>query len=366
MNFEELVSTIRKSAEDLETGNFDYLPMPNGLGAFSKDWFQGRLKGQVTCITGGTSSAKTSLCKYIIFETILWAIKNKKKYKCLYFALEESVEEFEFSLLSYLVYKKSKGEKRYNIEHFLGIGKSVSKSDMKELDDIKDLYLKFRSYITVEDHIYNTFGIWKAIRDYARKNGKFLDKTGKPLTQEQLESKVSWSSYIADDPFANVEVVVDHLSELQPQTDQKDIAEAMGACVRDLRTLVAKKLKYHCFAIQQQMLEMENLEHIKEAQVYASIQGLGDNKRLARAYHNMIAITNINRVGLKIANTTTGNYEVQKLGDFQRVIAVLKKRYGKLGKTCVYFDGCCGIFQEIPEPTSQEYKDMLIKIKKYA
>lgn len=363
MKFDELVESISTAATNLENGTEDYLPMPDGLGEISKSWFRGRIRGQLTCITGGTSSGKTSLYKYIIFETIRWAIKRKKNYKVLLFLLEESVEEFEYSLLSYLLFRAKK--RRYNIEHFLGIGKSVKKEHLEELKELSKTFELFRSYFIIEDGIYNTFGIWKSIRAYARNNGKFLFR-GKELTQEQLDAGEKWTSYVPNDPNSHVEVVVDHISEIVKQSGQATEADAMADCVRDMRTLAAKKLRYYVFIIQQQMLQMESLEHIKESMMYASIQGLGDNKRLARAYHNMIGITDPNRYGLKIATTNTGNYKIDQLGSYQRVIGILKKRFGISNRRDIaFFDGCCGIFGNMPKPDANEYKELLNLIKEY-
>ena len=334
MKFDELVESISTAATNLENGTEDYLPMPDGLGEISKSWFRGRIRGQLTCITGGTSSGKTSLYKYIIFETIRWAIKRKKNYKVLLFLLEESVEEFEYSLLSYLLFRAKK--RRYNIEHFLGIGKSVKKEHLEELKELSETY-----------------------------NGKFLFR-GKELTQEQLDAGEKWTSYEANDKDSHVEVVVDHISEIVKQSGQATEADAMADCVREMRTLAAKKLRYYVFIIQQQMLQMESLEHIKESMMYASIQGLGDNKRLARAYHNMIGMTDPNRYGLKIATTNTGNYKIDQLGSYQRVIGILKKRFGISNRRDIaFFDGCCGIFDNMPKHDTNDYKELLTRIKEY-
>lgn len=368
-----LIQGIKEASKNLTDGNIEYMPMPEGLGAFSKIWYPGRMKGQLTCITGGTSSMKTSLVKFIVFNTIEWAIRNNKPYKCLYFALEESLQEFRFSLLSYLLYKKTDGKPeypdgpvRYNIEHFEGIGKAVDPKHFDLIEETEPLVEKFMSYIHVDDHNYNTYGIYKVIREYARQHGTFHGKNGEVLSQAQMDGKDLWVEYRPTNPRANVEVVIDHLSELSLQEGQKDLKDAMTKLVKDMRTVVCKKFNYHVIVIQQQMLEMENLEHIKENMVYASIQGLGDAKTVARAYLNMIGITNIHRYGLKVASTSTGSYDVSKLGDYQKVISIIKRRFGVSNRrTCLFSDGCCGVFKEIPEAGTEEYKKMLTDIKSY-
>ena len=77
-------------------------------------------------------------------------------------------------------------------------------------------------------------------------------------------------------------------------------------------------------------------------------------------------ITNINRYGLKMANTSVGNVPVSELGDYQRVISILKRRFGKTNRRCVTFtDGCVGHFGTLPKPKSEEFNLLTQKIKEY-
>ena len=357
-----LFNKIKENLTNFLQGKESYIPHPKELGEFSK-WFPGRMKGDITCVTGGTSSAKTSFIKFLIFKAIEWAIKNNKNYHVLWFGLEESEDQFDYSLLSFLIYQKSGKNVRYNIEHFEGLGKSIKQEHMKSIEDIMPMFEKYKSYVTFYETVANSHGIYKTIRDFARKRGKFFFE-GKPLSDTD-EGK-QWDKYVPNDPEEFVEVIIDHLGELHVQQDEKDLSDAMTNLVKKLRMYVAKVFKYSIIPAHQQMLEMENLDHIRENQVYASLQGLGDNKRVSRAYLNVIGITNINRYGLQVANTNTGSYNIGQLQDFQRVIGILKRRYGIVHrKTCVYFDGCTGWFEQLPKPGTKEYNDTIEKIKKY-
>lgn len=87
---------------------------------------------------------------------------------------------------------------------------------------------------------------------------------------------------------------------------------------------------------------------------------------MSRAYLNVIGITNINRYGLRMANTNTGTYDITNLQDFQRVLGILKRRYGTVNKkVACYFDGCTGWFEQLPPSTSNEYKTLIEQIKTY-
>lgn len=270
-----IVEKIKENVENFKLGLQSYIPHPKELGAFT-EWFPGRMKGDLTCITGGTSSAKTSLAKFLVFKAIEWAIKNKKNYKVLWFGLEESEEQFDYSLMSFLIYEKSQKKVRYNIEHFEGLGKIVQDQHLASISELeKNEFAKYKSHVTFIENVSNSYGIYKGIRKLARERGTFKFK-GQILDASQLDDKdQQWDNYISNDPNELVEIVVDHLGELHVQKDEHDLRDAMTNLVKKLRFYVAKSFKYSVLVIHQQMLEMENLEHVKENFVYASLQGLG-------------------------------------------------------------------------------------------
>lgn len=352
---------IVQNQKQFSEGKINYIPHPLEMGEFSKI-FPGRLRGDYTAITGGTSSMKTTLAKFLIFRAVGWAIKENIDYKVEWFALEESKQQFFYSLLSFLLYKE-KGL-RYNVENFEGLGKTVDKKDLPIIQEVIPLFEKYKSYFTVYDTIYNSFGIYKTVRDTASKRGKFFLEE-KELAYEEIHTK-GWDKYVSNNPEEYVEIVIDHVGILNPQKDEKDLADAMTNLSKNMRQYVSKFLNYSIIWIQQQMMEMENLDHIKENQIYPSIQGLGDNKRVGRDILNIIGICNPNRFGIRVANTDYGSYNIDELKDYQRVINILKRRYGIVNKKfCLYADGCCGWFDIIPSKGSEEYKKLIEKIRNY-
>lgn len=359
-----IVKKIEQNLESYNKGDQHYIPHPKELGEFSK-WFPGRMRSDITAITAGTSASKTTLTKFLVFKAIEWAIENNKSYHCCWFGLEELEDSFNYSLLSFLIYQKSNKQVRYTIEHFEGIGKSIDLKHLQSIKDIEPLYEKYRSYITFYETVANSYGIYKTIRDFARKRGEFFFEE-KKLTQEQLDTGVQWDKYIPTNKEEFVEIVVDHLGELHIQKDEKDLRDAMINLVKKLRMYVAKVFKYSIVVVHQQMLEMENLEHVKENFVLASIQGLGDSKTVGRAYTNIIGLTNINRYGLNVANTDTGSFNIGQLGDYQRIISILKRRFGVTNKKAfLYHDPCGCWFEQMPKQNSPEYMKVIEQIKTF-
>lgn len=352
---------IVQNQKQFSEGKINYIPHPPEMGDFTK-WFPGRMRGDYTAITGGTSSMKTTLAKFLVFRAVGWAIKENIDYKVAWFAFEESQQQFFYSLLSFLLYRE-KGL-RYNIENFEGLGKTVEEKDLPAIQEIMPLFEKYKSYFRVYDTIYNSFGIYKTVRDLASKRGKFF-LGGKEINYEEIHDK-GWDKYVPDNPEEYIEIVLDHVGILTPQTGEKDLADAITNLSKNMRQYVSKLLNYSVVWVQQQMMEMENLDHIKENQIYPSIQGLGDNKRVGRDMLNIIGICNPNRFGIRIANTDSGSFNIGELKDYQRVINILKRRYGVVNKkTCLYADGCCGWFEPIPSAGSEGYKKLTEKIKSY-
>jgi len=90
-----------------------------------------------------------------------------------------------------------------------------------------------------------------------------------------------------------------------------------------------------------------------------------DNKRIGRDYLNIIGITNLNRYGLKTSKVETGEINISGLGDYQRTIGILKRRYGKANKRfLMFFDGCTGVFKEIEKEHLDKYGQLAKKYDK--
>jgi hypothetical protein len=110
--------------------------------------------------------------------------------------------------------------------------------------------------------------------------------------------------------------------------------------------------------VQQQMLELENLEHIKASMIWPSIQGLGDNKRVGRTYLNIIGICNPARYDFKKIKVSAGTFDIEELGFNQRCFNVIKRRYGKVGLRSISgFLGCAGHFVNIDD--ADDYRNFV-------
>jgi hypothetical protein len=123
----EVLNTIKQNRQQLIDGYINCIPNPfNGM----KKYFSGIFPGALVCVTAETSVGKTSLAKYLYVFSVadyILSLNNPSDldYTCYWFGLEESVEEFDISVIQYAL------AKYYNVNKT----QDELLSRIKELDD---------------------------------------------------------------------------------------------------------------------------------------------------------------------------------------------------------------------------------------
>lgn len=306
------------------------------------EYAPGVIKGNLDCVTGNTSAGKTTLAKKMyVWGPVEFAIKHKLDLKILYFALEESENQFDYTLLSYLIYRRFKI--RVNIVDFESYKKPFEHAD--KIQAVQEEFKLWKSYIEVISNTYNTFGIYKYVRNFARERGTFyMDNV--PLSNESLVKGDMWSSYIPNNPEEHIIVVCDHVGELHFDDKEGTLTNAIENWTKYALHYAAKVFNYTVLSIHQQAGETEDLDHIKSKRMKPSLQGLGDNKKVGRSYLNCYGIFIPARYDLQ----DYGGYNLNELGAYFRPVNILKQRYGIVGKEIpTYFDGCTGIIKSMPK-----------------
>ena len=355
-----LSERIKKNTEDYKSGIINYLPFPK-LGSFT-DIFPGISRGEVTCFTGTPSSGKTSLVKWLaVFNGIKWAIKNNKRFHIHYFGLEESQTFFWYSALSWVLWEKF--QLRYNVKDFECVGTCVDEKHFGMLEAAEKLVDKMRPYVSYYDSIYNPYGQYKTIREYAWNNGTFYQ--GETKITEPSFKENAWDNYIPNNPEEFILVVTDHLLVLHPEKDKTE-HQTIADCVEYGRAYMAKKFNYSVVYIQHQDNTTEGNENRRNQEVLCTMAGLGKNKEVNKHYLNLIGITNLNRTNETGNNTGIQNWNgiaIPKMGNHSRTINVLKNRYGTLGNDTCFFDGKCCNFETLDMKNLNQYYD---RVKSYS
>lgn len=298
----------------------------------------GLIRSHFYCFAAASSVGKTTIVKKLcVWDAVETFINQGIKGKILYFALEETKSDFVGTLTSYLLEKLH--SIRSNKIEFNSFIEPLSDSTEKAIEKIEPLIKQYLSYIEVFDDITNSFGIHKEVRDFAASRGSFFKKG------IRVEPETTYDSYVANDKNEFILVIVDHIGELDPQKDEKDLSEAMTNLSKHARMKWAKKYNYVPVFVQQFAQESENLEHKKMNSLFPTMNSLGDNKRVARAYTDLFALFDPSRSDLK----TWDNYNVEQLGGYYRSLGVLKSRYSKRGiRVSLFMDGKTGRTDTLP------------------
>lgn len=333
-----IFETIHTNKERFLSGKFNCIPFT--LDRFS-NYAPGIIRGNFDCITASSSVGKTTLAKYLyVFSAIEFAIQQKLDLKIIYFALEESEQQFDYSLLSYL--SKKQKNLRYNIVEFEAFNAVIPDKDMAEIDNLKSLFAEYKSYVRVVDNIYNSYGLYKTVRDFARERGTFFMNDTK-LTSDDLIKNDSWNKYVPHNPEEFVIIVSDHCSELHWAKDEKDLFDAIGNWTKYQRHYICKRFNYNCCAVQQQAAAQESLDNFKLNKLRPSLNGLADNKLTGRSYLNIYGLFAPSRHDLE-------TYMDYNTSPYFRTITVIKQRYGHVGAELpIFFDGKTGYMRTMPK-----------------
>lgn len=350
-----MISKIEQSRNDYLDNKFKCIPFE--LKRLNKI-VPGIIKGSLDCITANSSVGKTTLAKKLyVYDAIKFAIENNIKLSILYFGLEESEEEFDFALFSYLTYKVTKI--RSNITDFSSFIEAYPTENIEKIKQagVEDLFRQYKSYVTFYESVYNSWGIYLETRNYARKRGKFYYK-GKELTNDDfMKGNPAYDLYKPNDSEEFVITIIDHVSELIPQKDEPSLKHSIDKLVQHMRLYVTKLLKYNVLCIHQQDSSQESVQNKKENYIKPKLQGLGDSKTVGRAYINVFGLFNPIRYGL----STYGNYDIYRLDKYFRVMNIIKQRYGSVGEEVpLFFDGKVANIITMPKTDDKENLNKVI------
>lgn len=338
--FNNLLADIEKNKTAKEQGKVTSVLFPfERLSARFPGWE----RGHYYCITAATSVGKTKITKFLAVISVYKFIKEHPEidYKIMYFALEESIDEFWLSMLSSLLYEF------YDISLSLAELKSLgnftlSNYTLEKIKECKEYIDDMSSKIEVVDHIYNGYGIYKHVHDWHLLNGKEDFDTS---TSEKVSKK-----YTPNNPNLWFFIIVDHLSLLTGEKGES-LYEAIGRFSKHycLKHFV-KKLNCVTIAVQQQDMTTDKMEYHQgqtiEEKLEPSIPGLANCKETARDYHFIMALFSPNRYGM----SKHRGYDIKQLTNKYVSMKILKDRHYGLANMYIplYFNGATTYYEELP------------------
>lgn len=352
---DERIKFYRERKKLVDSKNYNYIPFDK-FPRF-KNSIPGIVPGIMYKITSHTGVGKTQLSKYMfVYSPLLYAFEHNIDFHIIYIALEESKEEFLDNLFRYIVKVKT----NIDINYFSMIGASgdsLTDIQLNAIDQCKPIINHLGQRIHVIDNLYRPSEIFQALKQKANTWGKFIDNNN--------------DNYIPDNPKQIRLVVCDHVSLLESEFDtltQQPLS--LHQTIQKWSTNIAKryitkKWNWAVLNVHQQALESERPIWSSSGQsivekLYPSIQGLGDNKVIARDDYVILGLFSPARYEIDRFK----GYDITVLKDSFRSVHILKNRFGGSNQILpLYFNGAYGIFKEMPLSTSPEYPEFLKLIK---
>jgi len=352
---EERVEGLKKIKEAKEEGKIFCIPFTN-YPKLAKS-VPGIVPGMITMITASSGVGKTQTAKALaVREPLEYAMKHDINLKILYFALEESKQEFIDSMICNYISIHCKI--KIDILTLQGYREHALDDDIMNLIEhhMKDIE-KMLSNVEIIDSVYNPTGIYKYCRDFADKNGThhyenrdFYKRNSKG--EEIVEKTKVYSHYTPDDPNLVVIAVVDHMSLLKPEKEG-NLHSAMAQwstnyCLKQLT-------KHWNWAVvniiqQEQSGEKEQFSNTGisiQKKTEPSLAGFANNKEIQRDAKVILGVYSPDRYDY----VEYHGYNIRKFRDTFRAIKVLKNRFGPPNKYHHFlFDGASNRFAELPRP----------------
>tara|TARA_B110000858_G_scaffold140270_1_gene159229 strand:- start:9930 stop:10973 length:1044 start_codon:yes stop_codon:yes gene_type:complete len=344
----ERINQLQEIHVKKKDGIKNYIPF-----AFPKmsSMIPGIIKGTPYIISAGTGVGKTQLTKYLaVINSIEYAIENNVDLKILYFALEESIEEFTDSLLTYLIQKDSGVQ--YSVLDLQGI--SDNEVDFNIVRKSQAKLEQFLDYLEIVDFIYNPTGIFKYVYNYAETRGTHV-KVSK-------EGEEYYDHYVPNNPDEHIIVICDHVSLLNTEKGNSQMQTILKYSVDYSRKMFTKKFNYSSVIVQQQANVGEDIAHAKANALEPRLNNLADAKSTKNDALIVLGVFDPFRHDSIVVKNNFRNINLKKWAadhgtDALRSINIMKNRYGNSNKVILFkFNGATNNFIELTNEDREKYK----------
>lgn len=326
------------------------IPFRESFPRFSK-FVPGILKGIMYAITANSGIGKTQLAKYMFVFTPYNFVKNNPEsginFRVIYFALEESREEFIDKLLcTHLAIKHN-----IHLDALELASMYANPPDAEvfnKLEQAKEELEDILNYVDIVDNISNPTGMYKYCRQISEQEGKhhYVDREFADGSTQSV-----YSHYEPNDPENYTIVVTDHIGLLDTEKNADTLHKAIKKWVVDYcRKQMTKHWNWTVVNVHQQSADSEKMQFTYGGtnivqKVEPSLDGLANNKEVARDHHVIFGLFAPARYGIPDYE----GYDIKRIDDFFRSVKILKNRIGiPYLKLNVFFDGATNIFRELP------------------
>ena len=293
----------------------------------------------MTIIAGGPGSGKSSFTLFSYVYQPLKHMLGDPRLKIVYFSLEMSQEVLMAKLLCMHILDHYGVSIRYS--EVLSFGERLSDEKFKYIEASRKWMQEVEKHLIIFDKQTNAKGVETFLINYLKDNGEFKDIS---------ESQVSYIPKIKNQ--YNI-VIVDHVRLLSGKP--KEEIDALCDSLVYLRNLAGLTI----VLVQQINRDSQSMERRKGGYEMIQLSDLADSSAPAQSAETVIALFHPSREKLAVS----GNYDIKALGDFVRIVQVLKNRFGEADKAIgSIFYGYVGVFSELPRADEisdyETYKDV--------
>jgi KaiC/GvpD/RAD55 family RecA-like ATPase len=343
------VDEYHRNRREVLAGTKKNIPFA-GLSKMIK-YVPGIIPGIMYKITSGSGAGKTQFAKFaFVYQPIFYSIKHSINYRVIYFALEESREEFIDGLFIHILMRVFK----VKVDRFTLNGTGGNMLTAVELEYVEKakFYVKqAMEFITVVDNCYTPTQMYNKCREFAEKNGTFT-----------IDSK-GMETYKANDPSQVVLIVTDHISLVEEEYDTEkskflDQPKSMAKWhTHYQRKIMTKQWGWAALNVQQQGLDSEKQVFTNKGdtvinKLLPTMDGLANNREIARDDYVIFGLFAPERfkidsyLGYSVCDPAKHS---SNFYDNIRFVTLVKNRFGTPNKTLpLYFDGSYNYFEELP------------------
>jgi hypothetical protein len=337
----ERLNKLKQQRKDKLEGKLQLIPFYHHFPKLSY-FVPGIFKGAMITCMAGTGDSKSKFSKFCTILIPYWLQqKENLKYKIIYFALEESEEEFIDSIFLMLL------KTRYDISiDYASLNsyreEAIDQKTLDLMDKCADEVNKILEHVTIIDNLFNPTGLYYACMDKAKQWGKINDD----------------GTYTPTDPNLQVVVVCDHISLITGEKDKdsgtylsKGQAMAKWSTHYCLK-YITKRLNWSVWNVQQTTMTSEGSEKKKMNSLEPTAEDAANNKEILRDCS--LILTLFSPYKNKIADYR--GFDIKKLEDRFRNLGIIKNRYGPSNTNIpLYFDGAAGLYEEISRTDQNKY-----------
>lgn len=359
----DVISDLKARRKNISNGGINCIPLP-----FER--FRSEIPGieqeQYILITASTKAGKTQITSYLYLYSVLdYAFDHPQQCSVhiIYFALEESEMRVKQRYISHLLYQLDKIRLSPSDLRSVSAEYPLPQEILDKLDtpEYKARLEFFDKCVQFETGETSPTGILKICEKYAKSVGDYKVR----------EEDNVFQSYVPHDPKLYKMVFIDHIGLIDTERglSLKQSIDKLSSeyCVKYLRN----RLKFTVVAIQQQAMESEGLEAIKQKRMLPTVATLGDTKYTARDANLVLGLFDPSFFGLP----QWLGYKIQDvdgsgLRNYGRFLYVLRGRDGEQGGICpLFFDGAVCNFEELPLPEDttkiEQYYNRVQQYKTY-